>query len=253
VTHEASARVTPLTTSDGEVLHATIRGSGADWVVLAHGFSVSSSAAPLARVADRLATRHTVLAYDARGHGRSTGVTTLGDREVLDVDAAVAHARSQGAERVVTLGFSMGGVTVLRHAGRVDGYGLAHPPDAVVAVSSSGPWSTRGTASRSMRRIHFLVETRPGRWLARRVLRTRVDPRGWQGAPVAPVDAVAGVEVPLLVVHGDRDGYFGPEHPAALAGAGALVWLEEGFGHAETAIAPELVDRIADHVRSVLA
>ena len=72
-------------------------------------------------------------------------------------------------------------------------------------------------------------------------------------APVAPVDAVAGVEVPLLVVHGDRDGYFGPEHPAALAGAGALVWLEEGFGHAETAIAPELVDRIADHVRSVLA
>jgi pimeloyl-ACP methyl ester carboxylesterase len=242
-----------LRTADGERLSGVVLPGGPEWVVLAHGFSGSTSVPALRRVAERLSAYATVLLYDARGHGRSTGRTTLGDREVLDVDAAVGHARAAGARRVATVGFSMGAAAVVRHAAQVAGYGLAHRPDAVVAVSGTSDWSTRDTALAPLRRLHLLVETRAGRLVTRLVLRTRVDPRGWQVRPLAPLDCAGQVGVPLLVVHGEQDGYLGTEHARALAErAGAELWVEP-FGHAEVAIPPELVDRVGARLREVLA
>lgn len=246
-------RAQVLCTADGVRLRARVEGAGSTWLVVAHGFSGSSDGPAVRRITARLARRATVLSYDARGHGRSGGLSTLGDREVLDVDAAVAHARASGARRVATVGFSMGAAAVVRHASGVAGYGLRERPDAVVAVSGTGPWSTRATATRAMRRLHLLVETRAGRLVARTALRTRVDPRGWAVPPLPPAACVADVPVPLLVVHGDADGYFGPEHPAALARAGAPLWLEPGMGHAEAGTTPALLDRIGDHLQEVLA
>ena len=69
-----------------------------------------------------------VIAIDFRGHGRSGGRSTVGDREVLDVDAAARHARHLGYRRVGLIGFSMGGAVVVRHAGLLGGV------DAVVSV-----------------------------------------------------------------------------------------------------------------------
>jgi alpha-beta hydrolase superfamily lysophospholipase len=71
-----------LRTADGERLAAWLRrGPGATCVVLAHGFSGSSGKPAVRRIVDGLAAHVSVLAYDARGHGRSTGATTLGDRD----------------------------------------------------------------------------------------------------------------------------------------------------------------------------
>ncbi len=251
-----------LRTADGERLYAEVRpgpegarhngdGHTGDWVVLAHGFSGSTAVPALRRVAAGLAARATVLAYDARGHGRSSGRCTLGDREVLDVDAAVAHARAAGARRVATVGFSMGGGAVVRHAA---GAGGDERPDAVVVVSGTGAWSTWATATNAMRRLHLLVQTRPGRLVTRLVLRTRVDPRGWRPPPVSPADCVAAVTAPLLLVHGDADRYLDLAHPLLLAErSGAPLWVEPGFGHAEEAISAELVDRIGRHLEATLA
>jgi uncharacterized protein len=53
---------------------------------------------------------------------------------------------------------------------------------------------------------------------------------------------------PLLIVHGEEDHYFGPAHAVALhraAGGAAELWLEPGVRHAESAMTPALVDRIA--------
>ena len=50
-----------------------------------------------------------------RGHGGSCGGTTFGgDGELRDLDAAVRAARADGADAVVTVGFSMGGGVALR-------------------------------------------------------------------------------------------------------------------------------------------
>lgn len=251
-----------LTTSDGERLSARfLPGSGDVCVVLAHGFSVSTSRPALRRVAELLARHASVLAYDARGHGGSTGRTTLGDREVLDVDAAVAAARAAGHERVVTCGWSMGGAAVIRHAAlrgeRVADHEVASPPDAVVAVSTTSRWSVRQSATAPMRRLHRVVETRAGRAYARRVMRTRISAAGWDPLPAAPVDLVGRVApLPLLVVHGDRDAYFPVAHSHALAAAAgdpAELWVEEGFGHGEAAASDDLLDRLGRHLPVLLA
>jgi pimeloyl-ACP methyl ester carboxylesterase len=242
-----------LLTADGMRLEARVLpGPGEACVVLAHGFGVSTARAPVRAVARGLARHATVLAYDARGHGRSTGRTTLGDLEVLDVDAAVDAARRLGFAHVATCGFSMGGAAVVRHAGLrgevVGGARLTAPPDAVATVSGTSRWSERATATGGLRRLHALVETRHGRACARALLRTRVAARGWDPVPASPLDVVGRVApLPLLVVHGDRDALFPVSHPRALADAArgpVELWLEPGFGHAETAASPELLDRL---------
>lgn len=234
---------------------------GSPCVVLAHGFSGSMTTPAVRRVAQGLARHTSVLAYDARGHGRSSGRTTLGDREVLDVDAAVAAARAYGFDRVVTCGWSMGGAAVVRQAAlrgtAVGGHLLSAPPDAVVSVSGTAAWSTRGSATRRMRRLHLLVETRAGRLVARRAMATRVDPRTWAAPPRSPLDVVGRVApLPLLVVHGDRDGYFPVAHAeqlAAAAGAPVELWIEPGFAHAESGATPDLLDRLGARIASLAA
>lgn len=85
-------------------------------IVLAHGFSGSLDRPALRRAAAAFARHAAVVAFSFRGHGRSGGRSTVGDREVLDLAAAVAWARACGHRRVATVGFSMGGSVVLRHA-----------------------------------------------------------------------------------------------------------------------------------------
>jgi pimeloyl-ACP methyl ester carboxylesterase len=241
-----------LTTSDGERLAARHypvpdRGIG---VVVAHGFTGSIDKPGVRAVCQALAGHAGVLAFDFRGHGRSTGHSTLGHLEIADLAAAVQAMRDLGYSRVVSCGWSMGGSVVLRHAALVGGV------DAVVSVSAVSRWFYRDTAP--MRRLHWAVETRAGRLLTRRVLKTRVSALGWDVDPLpeSPVEVVARISpVPLLIVHGDKDHYFPVEHPEALYDAAnepKELWLVEGFGHAESAASPELLDRIGAHLPVLL-
>ena len=251
-----------LLTADGERLHALLLtgpSDGATCVVLAHGFSGSTAKPAVRRVAEGLARHAAVLAYDARGHGASSGRTTLGDLEVLDVDAAVAAARAAGYARVVTCGWSMGGSAVIRHAAlrgtTVAGHQVREVPDAVVSVSGTAAWSTRAAATVPMRRLHRLVETRSGRVVAHRVLRTRVHSGAFDPAPASPLDCVGRVApLPLLLVHGDRDRHFPVRHAerlAAAAGDPVELWVEKGFAHAERAATDDLLERLGVRLAAV--
>ena len=209
--------------------------------VVAHGFSHGVTKASSVRVARWLRPFGDVRSLDFRGHGASAGETTVGgDGELRDLDAAVRAARDDGADAVVTVGFSMGGGVALRQAalGR-------YRPDAVVSVSAVARWYVRDT--RPMRRVHWLLETVPGRLLAAPLLGLRLGPP-WERVPVSPLEAVAAVSpTPLLLVHGDRDEYFPVEHFRALAraaGPAAATLVVPGFGHAENGVTAPLVERI---------
>ncbi|WTI75661.1 alpha/beta fold hydrolase [Streptomyces sp. NBC_00727] len=239
-------------------------------IVVAHGFTGSVDR-PAVRRAVRTFSRYAaVVTFSFRGHGRSGGLSTVGDREVLDLAAAVAWARSLGHRRVVTVGFSMGGSVVLRHGALCGGRGAgagdggaagsvaerggrtgartdAHA-DAVVSVSAPARWYYRGTAP--MRRLHWMVTRPTGRLVGRYGFRTRIHREAWDPVPLPPVAAAALIApAPLLIVHGDRDPYFPLDHPrmlAAAAGDAAELWLERGMGHAENAADETLLTRIAD-------
>ncbi len=241
-------------------------GPGGPAVVVAHGFTGALERPAIRRAAAVFAQRAGVVTFSFRGHGGSGGRSTVGDREVLDLAAAVAWARSLGHGRVATVGFSMGGSVVLRHGalyrgpahgdGRGRGGRTAPYADAVVSVSSPARWYYRGTAP--MRRLHWIVERRAGRAVSRLALHTRVHHRRWNPDPLSPTAAVPLIApVPLLVVHGTRDGYFPLDHPRALAAAAAPgaaeLWLEEDFGHAENAAGDELLRRIAAWVAEAVS
>jgi fermentation-respiration switch protein FrsA (DUF1100 family) len=75
--------------------------------------------------------------------------------------------------------------------------------------------------------------------------------------PVPPAEAAAKISpVPLLIVHGDQDAYFPPEHARQLYMAAREpkeLWLLPGMGHAEAATSQELVDRIARWIAEAIA
>ncbi|MBB5117894.1 hydrolase [Streptomyces eurocidicus] len=234
-------------------------------IVVAHGFTGSLDRPAVRRAARAFAQYAGVITFSFRGHGGSGGRSTLGDLEVLDLAAAVGWARALGHERVATVGFSMGASVALRHAalhrpvpagadaptaerheehgGRID----AHA-DTVVSVSGPARWYYRGTAP--MRRLHWAISRPSGRLLARCVLRTRVRASDWDPVPMSPTEAVPLIAPRrLLIVHGDRDSYFPLDHPrmlAAAAGPEATLWIEPGFGHAESAAGVGLLGRIGE-------
>jgi pimeloyl-ACP methyl ester carboxylesterase len=232
---------TTLVTEDGVPIDAIhIPGTGDLAIVVAHGFTLSWQRPNVWRIANRFNQAAGVITFDFRGHGRSGGLSTMGDREINDLDVVVAWARQLGYKRVAAVGFSMGASIVLRHAGLVGGL------DAVVSVSGPGRWYYRGTEP--MRRVHFAVEHRIGRFVTRRWLKTRISPQGWKLVPIPPAEAAAQISpVPLLIVHGDNDRYFPPEHARQLylaASEPKELWLQPGMGHAEAACSQDLVDRI---------
>lgn len=242
-----------LVTSDGERLAARHLPAPDDRrdlaVVVAHGFTGSIDKPGVRAVCEALSRHAGVVVFDFRGHGRSTGHSTLGALEIHDLEAAVQAARSLGYRDVVTCGWSMGGSVVLRHAALVGGV------DAVVSVSAVSRWFYRDT--KPMRRVHWAIETRLGRLVSRRLLGTRISAAGWPQVPESPVEVVGRIApVPLLLVHGDADHYFPVEHPQALYDAAAEpkeLWLLEGFGHAETAATPEMLDRVGGQLAALVA
>ncbi len=240
------AKARTLVTDDGVPIEA-IHLPGADdlGIVLAHGFTQSWQRPGVWKVATRLNRAGGLVSFDFRGHGRSGGLSTLGDREIKDLDVAVGYARELGYRRIAIVGFSMGASIVVRYAGLVGGV------DAAVSVSGPGRWYYRGTMP--MRRLHWAVERRAGRLVTRTWLKTRVSPVPWNPVPVPPSEAAALISpIPFLIVHGEQDLFFPVEHAHQLHDAAAEpkeLWIVPGYGHAESAADAALIDRIGRWMR----
>jgi pimeloyl-ACP methyl ester carboxylesterase len=195
-----------LVTDDGITIDAVhLAGDSRLVFVLAHGFTLNWQRPSVWRVARRLNRFGGVVAFDFRGHGRSGGASTLGDREISDLDVAMRYARELGYERLVTVGFSMGASIVLRHAGLLGG------EDAVISVSGPGRWYYRGTLA--MRRVHLVVEHKLGRMI------------------------VHGDKDEYFPADHAEQLFEAAHQPKEL-------WIVPGFAHAETGAENALLDRI---------
>jgi len=104
-----------LVTDDGVPIDALhMPGDGELAIVLAHGFTLSWQRTSTWRIATRLNRVGGVVTFDFRGHGRSGGLSTMGDREIKDLDVAVAYAQELGYRRVAAVGFSVGASIVVK-------------------------------------------------------------------------------------------------------------------------------------------
>ncbi len=213
-------------------------------VVLVHGFVHSSRTPRIHAFAHRLAERLHVVVPDLRGHGASGGVSTLGTKEPLDVAAAVAAAPP--GLPVVTVGISLGGASVLLHAGSLGGVA------GVVAVSSpawSQAWDTPSTV-----RVQRAVSTRAGREVLARVLHTRIAPR-CEAVPDSR-DVVGRIGPAFtLIVHDPADHYFDGEHARTLyrwAREPKDLWLLPGAGHGTDVLTAAFADRLVAELEARL-
>lgn len=229
-------------------------------VVVVHGFcgSKDEPAVELVASGQAAAGRH-VLAVDLRGHGASGGETSMGQREGLDVDAAVAAARAE-ADTVVVVGSSMGGVACIEHlAGtsslrsastasgvvRAPGASAAARADAGVLVATPARWQVPRTGRGMLALV--LTQTRPGRAVARQRMGTRIAMRPGRGHE--PRSRIGEVTCPVAVLHGLDDRFVAPlaahDLHAAVPGE-RLLDLVAGMGHGFCAPATEPIDAAVD-------
>jgi alpha-beta hydrolase superfamily lysophospholipase len=205
-------------------------------VVLIHGFCASSDDAAVVAVAESLHRDGLdVVSYDARGHGRSMGESTLGDLEQHDVAAAVELAR-QRSDDVVLVGASMGAIAALRYAAT----------DAtlrgVVSVSCPARWTLPVNPAAAAAAV--MTRTPFGRALLARMVKVRVA-RRWTN-PEPPIELVSRLQVPLTVIHGTNDRFIPVKSSYELyakATAERSLELVPRMGHAYDQLATDAIRR----------
>lgn len=106
------AETTQVTTEDGARLRVqTFGASDAPTIVLSHGWACRIEY--WKPQIDALASSYRVIAYDQRGHGHSSGGRTPLTADVLADDFAAVIDHVVGGGRAVTVGHSMGGITLM--------------------------------------------------------------------------------------------------------------------------------------------
>jgi pimeloyl-ACP methyl ester carboxylesterase len=241
--------------SDGVVLAAEEAGEGTPMLLL-HGLTATRRYVVMgSRALER--SGHRVIAYDARGHGRSHPALAPTDYgyERLAADA-LAVLDAAGVERAVLAGSSMGAHTAVRvaleHPERVLALGLitpAYEPDSSRSVESIASYDRLARGLREGGVEGFVaaypLERLPEAWRATvtTVLRQRLGAHEHplavadaleavpRSQPFASMDELSQIAVPTLVV-ASRDEA-DPEHPLAVgeryarAIAGAELLVED--------------------------
>jgi len=247
-----------FTAGDGQVVPVCVLGDGAP-LVLVHG--VGCSHRDWLPVARRLARRHCVLAWDARGHGRCRpvlGSITL-PRLATDLAEMLDHF---GLQRPVLVGHSMGALTLMQY---LHSYGTKRV--AAVALVDQSPrivtddgWRLGlfGGCSAAML-AHVIAGARQdlaetllnevgalggawlrrqlgpdaslGRMLRRRIGRIDVRPLLDLAESMAQADfrvSLARLDAPLLVVLGARSPHY--------AGVPLDAWYRDTVKHAQVSV-----------------
>ena len=137
---------------------------------------------------------YNVLAFDFRAHGRSEGkYTTVGDREMADVKAAIRWLKEnhgEEAREIALVGFSMGAMLTIRS--------LAEVPEVCCGVADSPPMYLDKTGARGLKYFASLPE-----WLYAFVKPFTKLLSG--GKEVHPIEYADRVRKPLLLIAGEKD------------------------------------------------
>jgi len=220
---------------------APASGAG-EAIVCLHGAGGNGDqfAALLAKLADR----HSPIAFDQPGHGRSAGLDSLGSVERMAAFAA-AFCAKLGLERPVLLGHGLGAAVALEYA-------LEHPDGVrALVLCSHGARSELGAAEVDhMRRVSEGKERRPfskdlfAPDCSPELLRAgfmqglKTDPRATYGDLRAATgwsaeDRLGNVSPPVLVVRGEheREGVVALTDALAAGIAGARTVTLPGAGH----------------------
>jgi pimeloyl-ACP methyl ester carboxylesterase len=181
-------------------------------VVMAHGL-METKERHFKRAWNLNARGHDVVLFDHRGHGGSTFRSlTFGVEEKHDMAAVIDEAQRRGlipgGGKVLTMGFSLGGGTVLQHAA-ID--------DRVAGVIALAPFADFRGAIESFRRTLAPWVNRD--WL-NAGFESACDEAGFHLDEASAVEAFRQIDVPVLLAEGGQDPFLpGVDHVHRLAAA----------------------------------
>lgn len=196
-------------------------------IVFAHGYGKNreQSDLPLKELIPEFHEQgYQFLTFDFRGSGISEGDrVTVGAKEQSDLAAAIAYAKERSDRPIVLYGVSMGAATALATADETD----------VAAVIADSPFSD----------LRGYLETNLPVWSDlpnfpfTPVIMT-VTPwfTGLDADVVKPIDDMAQIEAPVLLIHSQGDDAIPVSESEQLAKAGEDVelWVTENDGHVQS-------------------
>ena len=211
---------------------------GAPTVVLLHGWTVNAALNWFAAF-EPLARHVNVVALDHRGHGR--GIRTWRRFRLEDcADDVVALADQLGIDRIIPIGYSMGGpiaqLVWRRHPDRVDGlvlcatsrvFGTSGPGGrAMASMAGMASLIARATPRRLQRSVGSRLldarfdQSELGRWARQQVIQndTRMVIEAGQAlAGFSSREWIGGVDLPVAVVVTEYDSVVPPHRQRRLA------------------------------------
>jgi fermentation-respiration switch protein FrsA (DUF1100 family) len=195
-------------------------------LVICHGLGANRSMfLPYLEVGHAL--RANVLLFDFRDHGASDGHTvSFGGRERLDVLAAVRYLRAQRpaqAREVIGLGISMGASALTLAAADIE-------PPLEAVILDSGFASALDLTDSVLGAFPAVV--RP--WLALLGVPLASLHAGCWLPGVRPVDRIAAVRAPVLIIHAGEDRLIPPFHAERLYRSAVepkTRWITPSGGH----------------------
>jgi alpha-beta hydrolase superfamily lysophospholipase len=205
-------------------------GTGTRWAIHVHGRAVRRSET-LRAIPPFHAAGYTSLIASYRNDGDAPNSDdyryALGDREWQDIEAAMRYAVDHGATELVLMGWSMGGATVLQALTRSP---LGSYVTGVVLESPVVDWIATLDFQAALRRLPSIV-----RWGVLQLFRNR-----WGGLLTGlaePLDLdrldfvrrARELEVPILILHSDDDGFVPSTASRALAVARPDIVTYEAF------------------------
>jgi 3-oxoadipate enol-lactonase len=230
-------------------------------LVLLHGWTATSDLNWFTSYRT-LSQQYTVVSFDHRGHGR--GIRTPDRFRLADcADDAVAVADALGVEKIIPVGYSMGGpvaqLVAHRHPDRVEGLVLCatsrnfsggRSDRLWTSVMTGLSWAARGMPAKARTRLtHRLVDSRKvddaelAEWAATELRRNDVRMLAEAGAAIGRFTShewIGDIDVPSAVVVTLRDRVVPTHRQLKLADAlpGATRHLVDGE-HSACVLQPE--------------
>lgn len=191
-----------IQSKDGLTLHGSMIYHQCDrWVVLVHGY--------MGRLEDLIPQAqafyergYSVLLMDLRGHGKSEGdVIGFGYLDHLDVLSWMTFLKQKGAKSFLLYGVSMGASTVMLCADKVQ-------EDVCAIIEDCGYATLR---DQLLYIVEHMVKKVPAPFLVWCLSLVMKGKGGYRIPQVNCLKSVSQSKVPMLFLHGERDGFIQPE------------------------------------------